>query len=82
MISATINKWGNSQGLRLNQAVMEALNAQTGDRVNMTIEGNKVIITKAKEEKDLTFEELFRDYDGTEFDTKIILPERVGNEKW
>lgn len=82
MINATINKWGNSHGLRLSQAVMKALNAETGDKVNLTIEGDKVIITKVKPEKDLTFEELFKDYDGTEFDTKITLPERVGNEKW
>ncbi|MCX0291035.1 hypothetical protein NX781_04425 [Lactobacillus kullabergensis] len=31
----------------------------------------------------LTFEELFKDYSGKEFYTKIKLPnERKGNEKW
>lgn len=82
MISATVTKWGNSQGLRLNQAVMEALNAKTGDKLDLNIEGNKVVITKSQPEEELTFQELFKDYDGTEFDTKIEIPERVGNEKW
>lgn len=82
MISATISKWGNSQGIRLNSSIMEALGAKTGDSLDFEIKGNKVIITKKSDKKELTFEELFKDYDGTEFDTKIELPETVGNEKW
>ena len=83
MITATISKWGNSKGIRLNQAVLQALNAKTGDHLNFKIEDNKVIITKKEPKHELTFEELFKDYKGGSFDTKISLPDkRVGNEKW
>ena len=40
-------------------------------------------MTKQDDSHDLTFEELFKDYSGEEFDTEIKLPdERKGNEKW
>ena len=83
MIRATISKWGNSKGIRLNQAVLQALNATIGDQLNFKIEDNKVIMSKQDDSPDLTFEELFKDYSGQEFDTEIKLPdERKGNEKW
>lgn len=83
MIRATISKWGNSKGIRLNQAVLQALNATIGDQLNFKIEDNKVIMSKQDDTPDLTFEELFKDYSDEEFDTEIKLPdERKGNEKW
>ena len=83
MIRATISKWGNSKGIRLNQAVLQALNATIGDQLNFKIEDNKVIMSKQDDSPDLTFEELFKDYSGEEFDTEIKLPDkRKGNERW
>ena len=40
-------------------------------------------MSKQDDTPDLTFEELFKDYSGEEFDTEIKLPDkRKGNEKW
>ena len=62
---------------------MQALNATIGDRLNFKIEDNKVIMTKQDDAHDLTFEKLFKNYSGEEFDTEIKLPdERKGNERW
>ena len=62
---------------------MQVLNATIGDRLNFKIEDNKVIMTKQDDTHDLTFEELFKDYSGEEFDTEIKLPDEIkGNERW
>ncbi len=67
----------------LSQAVLQALNATLGDHLNIKIEDIKVIMAKQEDTHVLTFEELFKDYSGKEFDTKIKLPnERKGNEMW
>ena len=40
-------------------------------------------MTKQDDAPDLTFEKLFKDYSGEEFDTEIKLPdEGKGNERW
>lgn len=82
MLSATITKWGNSQGFRFNQTLMNALNIKTGDKVSIEIEGDSLIVKKQAEPKALTFEQLFKDYNGEEFDTPIVIPDRIGNERW
>lgn len=50
-MTATISKWGNSQGLRLPKDIVLNLHLSIGDVVNVFIENEKVIIEPIKKEK-------------------------------
>ncbi|MFA6136644.1 MAG: AbrB/MazE/SpoVT family DNA-binding domain-containing protein [Sulfurimonas sp.] len=50
-MTALISKWGNSQGLRFPKDVMQTLHLSVGDRVNIFIENDRVIIEPLKEER-------------------------------
>jgi antitoxin MazE len=43
-----IQKWGNSQGLRLARHVLEEANLSTGDNVSVTVENGVIIISPVK----------------------------------
>lgn len=40
----TINKWGNSQGIRLPKELLEKLHAKVGSVLNVEFEDGKIII--------------------------------------
>jgi antitoxin MazE len=42
-----IQKWGNSQGLRLSKAILEAVPLRINDKVNITVADGKIIIEPA-----------------------------------
>jgi antitoxin MazE len=50
-MTATISKWGNSQGLRLPKDIVNNLHLAIGDVVNVFVEDNRVIIEPMKNEK-------------------------------
>ncbi len=50
-MTATISKWGNSQGLRFPKDIMKNLHLAIGDKVNIFIENNKVIVEPIEKEK-------------------------------
>jgi antitoxin MazE len=45
---ATISSWGNSQGLRFPKDVMKELHLSIGDKVNILIENQKIILEPIK----------------------------------
>lgn len=63
-LQTTIQKWGNSQGIRIPKAFLEALNMMENDLVELNRVDNNIIITKVKTKKELTLEEIFKDYNG------------------
>lgn len=84
-----IKKWGNSNGVRIPKHIMQFLEVETNDSIIVEMEqvyGKKRLIIeseKSKETDALTIEELFADYDGGAFQTKLQdLGEARGNEKW
>ncbi len=44
---ATIQKWGNSQGLRIPKALLDSLGLRENDRVELTQSGDGIHIKKA-----------------------------------
>ncbi len=81
-MTATISKWGNSQGLRFPKNIMKDLHLAIGDKVNIFIEDNKAIIEPIKKEKikynigDLV-SQIPSDYKPTEEFTSVM-----GKEEW
>ncbi len=47
MTQATLNKWGNAIGFRIPQAFLNQLGLQAGDKVNITLENEVLVISKA-----------------------------------
>ena len=45
---AKIQKWGNSQGLRLKKSLLEDAQLAVGDKVDVSVKDGKMIIKPAK----------------------------------
>ena len=80
MMKVSVNRWGNSKGIRLPKAVTEALDIEENDSLNIEIKDGAVILSKPK--KEITIEEMFKDYKGGSFQAEIQEFEPEGNEKW
>ena len=39
-----VQKWGNSQGLRLTKALLQEVQIQVGDEVNVSVQKGRIII--------------------------------------
>ena len=50
-MTATISRWGNSQGIRLPKDIVNNLHLMVGDVVNIFVENDKVIIEPKRKEK-------------------------------
>lgn len=79
-MQTTIQKWGNSQGIRIPKAFLEALGMMENDIVELNRVDDNIVITKVK--KEVTLEDIFKDFDGEyvaeEFDWGVP----VGKEVW
>jgi len=81
-MTATISKWGNSQGVRFPKDIMKDLHLSIGDKVKIFIEDNKAIVEPIKKEKiQYNIEELVAkipaDYKPSEEFISVM-----GNEEW
>lgn len=79
-MQATIQKWGNSQGIRIPKVFLEALGMAENDVVELNRVDNNIVITKAK--KELTLEDIFKDYNGEYVVEEYDWGSPVGKEVW
>ncbi len=80
-MTAVIQKWGNSQGIRLPKIFLEDLNINESDKVEMFVQDNSIVIKKSMPERK-TIEELFNGYSGDFILEEIDWGEPVGGEVW
>lgn len=50
-MTAMISKWGNSQGLRVSKEILESLHLSVGDKVDVHVENEKIIIKPIRDSK-------------------------------
>ena len=71
MMQAVIQKWGNSQGVRLPKSILSAANLRENDSVSIEVQENQITLRKVR--KPVTLDDLFadycRDYQPVEFDS-------------
>lgn len=79
-MQTTIQKWGNSQGIRIPKAFLEALGMMENDLVDLNRVDDNIVITKVK--KELTLEEIFKDYDGEYKAEEFDWGSPAGREVW
>ena len=80
-MEAKLQKWGNSDGLRIPSSFLKALNLKTNDIVELKQIDDKIIITKS-EKKKISLEERFKEYNGKNLAKEFIWDEPRGNEIW
>ncbi|MBN2824133.1 MAG: AbrB/MazE/SpoVT family DNA-binding domain-containing protein, partial [Campylobacterales bacterium] len=57
-MTATLSSWGNSQGMRLPKEILKELHLSIGDKLNISIENEKIIIEPIKKRKKYSIDEL------------------------
>ena len=78
-----IQKWGNSQGLRINRSILEDAQIEVGDEVDVSVQEGKIVVSPGKKTrgrydlKDLVAR-IPEDYQPAELDWG----EPVGKEVW
>jgi len=78
-MNATIQKWGNSQGIRIPKVILEGLSLKEGTDVELFVEDNALII---KPRSKRTIQDLFIGYDGEYTPEEVDWGADVGGEKW
>jgi len=63
-MQATIQKWGNSQAIRLPKAILEAAQLGENEKVQIFAEHDKIIIKKAAAIKHRTLTERLEGFEG------------------
>lgn len=47
-MEARLQKWGNSNGIRIPSSILKSLNLNTNDKVDLIQDHDKIIISKSK----------------------------------
>lgn len=76
----SIQKWGNSQGIRIPKFLLEAVQWSESEKLSLNVDEDRIVITKAERRKNI--KELFADYDGEYEAVEINWGEPVGEEVW
>ncbi len=81
-MQASIQKWGNSHGIRIPKHIMTNLSIAENDLVDINTEEDKIIITKSISNKRKSIEELFANYTDDYQKENIDCGEPTGREIW
>lgn len=77
-----INKWGNSQGIRLPKDLMNKLHATVGMSVNAEFHDGKIIIEPASPKKKYNIHDLVRKVKPHQEQSEVDWGKPEGNEIW
>lgn len=80
-MNTSIQKWGNSQGVRIPKMLLEAVKWSENEEITIKVDDEKLILEKAKKEKK-SIMELFENYDGEYKTNEIDWGEPEGKEVW
>lgn len=79
-MTTTIQKWGNSQGIRIPKFLLETVQWDENEQIELSTIGNKIIIEKATPRKSI--KELFNGYNEEYIPVEVDWGEPVGKEIW
>lgn len=80
-MTTNIQKWGNSQGLRIPKILLDTLNWTEGQPIEIILGENEIVLKSAKAKKK-SIQELFADYQGHYQPSEINWGEPEGKEVW
>lgn len=61
-MNAVIQKWGNSNGIRIPKHILNSISLDVNDVVDISIEDDKIIIKKRETKKHVTLAERLKNY--------------------
>lgn len=76
-----LQKWGNSDGIRIPSSILKDLKIKTNDMLKIEKVDNKIVISKPKKEK-ISLEERFKKYNGENLAKDFEWDEPRGREIW
>lgn len=76
-----LQKWGNSDGIRIPSSILKSLNIKTNDLLNIEEVDEKIVITVSKNKK-ISLKERFENYHGENLAKDFTWDESVGREMW
>ncbi|MCD7775582.1 MAG: AbrB/MazE/SpoVT family DNA-binding domain-containing protein [Clostridiales bacterium] len=79
-MTTTIQKWGNSQGIRIPKFMLDEVHWCEGEPLMLRIDKDKIIVEKAEPRKNII--ELFADFEGEYVSPEIDWGEPAGKEIW
>lgn len=78
---ATIQKWGNSQAIRIPKGILEMADLHENDRVEISVENDRIIIKRISR-RHKTLEERLKGYAGEYKTYEWDTGEAIGKEVW
>ena len=76
-----IQKWGNSDGIRIPSNILKSLNIKTNDILNIEQKNDKIIISVPKKRK-ISLDAKFKEYKGKNLAKEFSWDENIGKEIW
>lgn len=76
-----LQKWGNSDGIRIPSSYLKTLNLKTNDKVELIIEDDRIVIYKIVTKK-YSLKEEFEKYNGENLSNDFSWDEEKGREVW
>ncbi|MEH2059999.1 MAG: AbrB/MazE/SpoVT family DNA-binding domain-containing protein [Nostoc sp.] len=80
-MTAVVAKWGNSLAIRIPKAVAEQAHITEGTGIELSVQGDNIIITPQKRKK-YTLDELLEGMTADKFHPEFETGNAVGNEHW
>ena len=81
-MTAIIQKWGNSQGIRIPRVVLDTVKWSENEQIVIIVDDGKLILEKANQFNRKNIKELFKDYKENYEPTEIDWGEPKGAEIW
>ena len=79
-MDTTLQKWGNSLGIRIPKAVLDSLHWAGDDSLSLRVEGEKLILEMKYKRKSI--QELFDGFEGEYTPEEVDWGEPAGKEVW
>lgn len=77
----TIQKWGNSQGIRIPKIILDTVNWSENEEIIIIVDNGKLIMEKANNKRK-NIEELFKNYTGDYKPSDVDWGNPEGKEIW
>ena len=76
-----IQKWENSDGIRISKSILKSLNIKTNDVIKIEQQDDNIFISIPKKEK-ILLADRFNEYNGDNLSKEFSWDESVGKEIW
>lgn len=81
IMEARLQKWGNSDGVRIPKKILKTLNLKINDILTLEQAEDKIIISKRVDNK-VSLREKFKEYKGKNWAKDFSLDDALGKEIW